>query len=112
MEKLVQLLESLNDNQKQLLKDTINHGWWGDGEYEFLINGKQETHYMQGYYTNDAKNGGHFSGRQISGMFRGLYKKIIGEYFSHATDWWEDGSGDMMFIRGDVSDFMEEWAKK
>lgn len=118
MEKLVQLLESLNDNQKQLLKDTINHGWWGDGDYEFIINGEIKTLHMQGYITNDAKDAGHFSGRQVSAMFRSLYKNLclnkhgLGEYFSHATNWWGDGSGDVMFIRDDVSDFMEEWAKK
>ena len=110
--KLEQLLEGLTDKQQTLLKDTIKFGSWGDGDYEFLINGEYKTCGMYGYCTNDAKEGGHFSGRQVSAMFRGLYKKIIGEFFSHASDWWGDGSGDMMFIRYDAVDFMEDLAKK
>lgn len=112
MEKLIKLLDTLTDEQKQLLKDTIKFWFWGDGDQEFLIDGKIETRGMYGYCTNEAKNAGHFSGRKISAMFRSMYKKIIGEFFSHCSDWWGDGSGDMLFIREDVVDFMEDWAKK
>ena len=116
--KLEQLLAGLTNDQQTLLKDTINFGSWGDSDYEFLIDGKIETRSMYGYCTNDAKQGGHFSGRRVSAIFRSLYKKLglnkqgLGEYFSHNSDWWGDGSGDMMFIRYDAVDFMEDWANK
>ena len=116
--KLEQLLAGLTNDQQTLLKDTIKFGSWGDSDYEFLIDGKIETRSMYGYCTNDAKQGGHFSGRQVSAMFRSLYKGLglnkqgLGEYFSHNSDWWGDGSGDMMFIRYDAVDFMEDWARK
>ena len=118
MGKLVETIESsLTKDEQQLLKDTIIHGSWGDGAYEFLDeNGNEATFNMYGYYTNDAKSGGHFSGRQVSQMFRSIYKKMcpktIGEFISHCTDWWDDGSGDMLFVKGDYVDEIEKWARE
>ena len=115
---LIQQIEaSLTDEQQQLRKDTINFGFWGDGSYEFLINGELQTCMMNGYCTNDAKEGGHFEGQKISAMFRSIYSKLglkkgIGEYISHCSDWWGDGTGDMIFIRKDVCEDIEEWAKE
>lgn len=110
-------IEQLTPDQQQLLKDTINYGFWGDCDYEFLDeNGNQETVSCNGYCTNDAKRGGHFSGRQISNMFRSIYRKLcptrLGRVISHCSDWWGDGSGDMLFIRQEFINDFEEWAKE
>lgn len=108
----------LTDEQQQLLKDTINYGAWGDGDFNFLnTDGSWTTDGMYGYCTNDAKLAGHFSGRKVSAMFRSIYRKLcdpsgIGMIISHCTDWWEDGSGDMLFIRESFVDAFEEWAKQ
>lgn len=108
----------LTEEQQQLLKDTINHGAWGDGAFEFLNeDGSWTTDMMYGYCTNDAKRAGHFSGRKVSAMFRSIYRKLcdpagIGMIISHCTDWWGDGSGDMLFIRDKFVDAFEEWAKQ
>lgn len=115
------LLNLLTDEQKQLLADTINKGYWGDCEMEFVNeDGEVVTVYCDGFCTNDAKNAGHFSGRKVSAMFRSMYRKIetihnpgsgIGEITCHCNDWWGDGSGDMMFIRDPYCDEAREWAK-
>ena len=108
----------LNEQQQQLLKDTIRYGCWGDSSYEFWDENDQvETVGMMGYCSNDAKEAGHFSGRQVSGMFRGIYSKLcpnngIGKVISHHSDWWGDGSGDMLFIRSNWVDAFEEWARQ
>ena len=118
IEDIVLVVSVLTEEQQQLLKDTINYGAWGDADYEFLTeNGEIETVPMFGYCTNDAKRAGHFSGRKVSAMFRSIYRKLcnpsgIGMIISHCTDWWEDGSGDMLFIRERFVDAFEEWAKQ
>lgn len=118
-------MEVLTPEQQQLLKDTINYGCWGDSEYEFLKtqdgggeDDNIETTGMMGYCTNDAKMAGHFEGRKISAMFRSIYRKLcpenrnqIGHILSHCRDWWDDGSGDMLFIRHEWHQAFEEWAK-
>lgn len=114
-----EIVSLLTDEEKQLLKDTIRYGSWGDSEYEFLNeNGESEMDSMYGYCTNDAKNGGHFSGRKVSAMFRSIYKKLcphchnqIGNVVSHCHDWWGDGTGDMLFIRYEYVDAFEKWAR-
>jgi len=118
VEQVESLLSELTEDERQLLKDTIKYGGWGDGDYEFLKDdGSYETVGMYGYCTNDAKNGGHFSGRVVSSMFRAIYKKLckadkhrIGEVISHCNDWWGDGSGDMLFIRFTWCDAFEKWS--
>lgn len=114
-----EIVSVLTEEQKQLLKDTIKYGSWGDSDYEFLNeNGEIEIDSMFGYCTNDAKNGGHFSGRKVSAMFRSMYKKLcpyhhnqIGRVISHCHDWWGDGTGDMLFIRYEYVDAFEKWAR-
>lgn len=116
--KVIELIESvLSDEEQQLLKDTIRYGLWGNGSYEFSIDGEIRTEGMVGYYTNNAKLAGHFEGKKIGPMFRSIYKKLglrkgLGKYISHASDWWGDGSGDMLFVRDDVYQEVEEWAKE
>ena len=115
-----EIVSVLTAEQQQLLKDTINHGCWGDAEYEFLDeNGEAETVGMVGYCTNEAKLAGNFTGRKISAMFRAIYKKLctehhnqIGRFISHCRDWWGDGSGDMLFIRSGYWQTFEEWARQ
>lgn len=117
--KIEEIVSVLTPDEQQLLKDTINEGFWGDGDMEFLDeNGNEETVGMYGYCTNDAKNAGHFSGRVVATMFRSIYKKLcaarsnnVGRYLSHCNDWWGDGSGDMIFIRSEHAELFEEWAK-
>ena len=118
MQQVEEIVAVLTPGEQQLLKDTIRYGGWGDSCSEFLNdNGEVETVTMYGYCTNDAKNGGHFSGRGVSSMFRSIYKKLcpeyhnqIGRYISHCNDWWGDGSGDMLFIREGYYPTFEEWA--
>lgn len=120
IEDVLNVVSVLTDEQKQVLKDSINYGSWGSADYEFIdVSGNVETVGMYGYCTNEAKNGGHFEGRKISGLFRGIYSRLcsnehhhqIGRVLSHCRDWWGDGSGDMLFIREEYVDAFEEWAK-
>lgn len=116
---VINAIESqLTANEQQLLKDTINYGFWGDCDIEFRNEaGDVETTYAWGYCTNDAKKAGHFSGRKVATMFKSIYKKLCpenhtGRFLSQCNDWWGDGSGDMLFIRGELSNSLEEWAKQ
>lgn len=110
--------EQLTTDEQQLLKDTINYGIWGDCDMEFRTEkGEVETVCAWGYCTNDAKNAGHFKGRTIATMFRSIYKKLCpenhtGRFLSQCNDWWGDGSGDMLFLRSELHDGLEEWAKQ
>lgn len=86
------------ENEIQAIKDCVIYGSWGDSTVNFI----DGDHFGFGYCTNDAKEGGHFSGRQISGLFSSISKKIekFGiNWMAHFPDWWGDGSGDMLFIR-------------
>ncbi len=115
-----ELVSILTEDEQQLLKDTIIYGSWGDSDSEFLNeNGEIVTESMYGYCTNDAKRGGHFTGRKVSAMFKSIYKKLcpehnnmIGSFLSHCNDWWGDGSGDMLFIKYGYYNAFEEWARK
>lgn len=113
------LVKELTEEQKQLLKDTINYGSWGGDLVDFVDeDGNLYGHHAYGYCTNDAKNAGHFSGRKISAMFRAIYKKlcchdgIYGEFLTHYSDWWGDGTGDMLFIKLELVNAFEEWARE
>lgn len=111
------LSKGVNRRPKATLERTINHGFWGDDYADFVDNkGNVEEHSADGYCTNDAKRAGHFSGRKISAMFKAIYKKLCingnkGEFLTHYSDWWGDGTGDMLFIRNDFVDAFEEWAR-
>lgn len=109
----------LTEDEKLLLADTIKHGEWGDCDMEFEEGGKSVTDYAIGFCTNDAYEGGHFERRKLSSMFKKLYKKLPKQYFNHCSDWWDDGSGDMMFIRTpedkpgeDFNKMMYEWTNE
>lgn len=118
-EEVINIIKSqLTSDEQQLLKDTINYGSWGDCDMEFRNEvGEVETAYAWGYCTNDAKNAGHFNGRKVASMFKSIYKKLCpdnhtGRFLSQCNDWWGDGSGDMLFIRGVAYKVVEEWAKQ
>lgn len=110
------------ENEIQVIKDAILYGGWGDSEVRF--GNDTEDHFGFGYCTNDAKKGGHFVGRQISGLFSSISKKIekFGiNWMVHFPDWWGDGTGDMLFIRCHQNDddhsgsalyeLVEKWAR-
>lgn len=115
--KVNELVKELTEEQKQLLKDTINYGAWGTTSMEFRNeSGKVETVDAYGYCTNDAKRAGHFSGRKVSVMFRNIYGKLCpdkgcGTWMTQIHDWWGDGTGDMLFIRASLSNEFDSWAK-
>lgn len=120
IEDVKRVVSVLTEDQQQVLKDCIVYGGWGDADYEFLDeDGGIESVMMMGYCTNDAKEAGHFEGRKVSGLFRGIYSRLcskehshkIGRVISHASDWWGDGSGDMLFIRDEYVNAFEEWAR-
>ena len=116
-----ELFDIFTPQQLQAIKDAIIYGAWGDTSQEFY--GKDgrlsETHYAWGFCTNDIYKGGHFKNRRsMSGIISGISKKIKTEklnFIIHCSDWWDDGTGDMMFIAMDVVDAkieeLEEWAK-
>ena len=119
------ILNVLTDDEKQLMADTINYGGWGDCDMTFINDDGTEVDTMCfGYITNLAKDGGHFSGRKVSAMFRSIYRKIenkrpdtwrkgtgAGEITCHFNNWWEDGSGDVLFIREPFCDEAEKRAE-
>lgn len=112
-----------NFTEKQILaiKDTINHGYWGDCTMEFLNPDGTwtEAKWTDGYITNDAHKSGHWANRRsLSGVFSGISKKICQRnlpFILHMHDWWGDGSGDVMFFNYDALDCtrdeLEEWAR-
>lgn len=102
----------LTANAIQLIKDVIRYGYWGDSDFTF--NG--ETKMGDGYITNDAKRGGHFSGKQISGIMSGVAKAAKTHQCSFMvsmSDWWGDGTGDVLAFSTDFasSDELEAWAQ-
>lgn len=102
----------LTANAIQLIKDVIRYGYWGDADFTF--NG--ETKMGDGYITNDAKRGGHFSGKQISGIMSGVAKAAKTHqcsFMASYTDWWGDGTGDVLAFSTDFAsnDELNEWAQ-
>ena len=113
-----EILADLTADEKQLLKDTINKGFWGDGDEQFLDENRNlDIVPMRGYCINDAHLAGHFKGYIITTMFKSIFKKLcpannnqLGRYISHYNDWLGDGSGDMLFIRASLAPEFEKWA--
>lgn len=117
IEEVKSIVSVLTEEQQQVLKDTIRYGYWGDDENTFLDEkGEVVGDCADVYITNDAKRGGHFTGRKIAGLFRSIYSKLCpakgtGKVISHCSDWWGDGSGDVLFIRSGYVLAFEEWAR-
>lgn len=112
------LLDKLSDKQKQLLKDTIINGFWGTCDSEFINEeGTIIVSNCNGYVVNSAKEAGHFNGRQVSAMFRSIYSKLcsnrgMGNFLSHISNYWGNGSGDALFIKRDYVIAFERWARE
>ena len=116
MNKITEKLATIfTKKQIQVLKDAWRYGAWGDAEVNFGEIDKDEWGY--GACTNDAKKGGHFTGRQISGIMSGISKKIDAtgtNMVASFPDWWGDGSGDMVFFNisvlcSDLTEDGKEW---
>lgn len=116
MRTIDEILNVLNDEQKQLLADTINFGCWGDCSQEFA----DDDDMAMGYITDDAYQGNHFPRRSLSTRFQSLFKALGLEgnkyskrcvEFKWIYDWWDDGSGSVLFIRDGLDIQFEEWAK-
>lgn len=116
MRTLNEITASLTDEQKQLLADTIRYGFWGDSEMAFA----EGEIWCNGYITNDAYRGGHFERKTLSIKFQGLFKalELKGDKYGKENgemmwihDWWGDGSGSVLFIRSELCNDFEQWAK-
>ena len=123
MNKITENLSTIfTAKQIQVLKDAWRYGAWGDAQVNFR---EDKDRIGFGACTNDAKDGGHFTGRQISGIMSGISKKITEtntNMVASFPDWWGDGSGDMVFFNVDVLcsdltedgkewEMMDEWAR-
>ena len=121
MNKITKKLATIfTEKQIQVLKDSWRYGSWGDAEVNFS---KDKDEWGLGACTNDAKHGGHFTGRQISGIMSGISKKIDATHTDMVVnfpDWWGDGTGDMVFFNIEAFGFdnstdgwsaLDEWSK-
>lgn len=110
-----QIISQLNEQETEVLKCTVKQGGWGSADYEFLTEtGETETADLYGYFTNDIKVEG-LNRKQLPAIYKSIYKKLcnprgIGRYISHCSDWWGDGSGDMLFIRYELNETFKHWA--
>lgn len=118
MRTLENIISNLTEEQKQLLADTINYGAWGDCQEYFSE--EEPCVYVYGYITDDAYRAKHFERRTLSNKFRSLFKALglEGDRWCKRSgemvwryDWWDDGSGSVLFIREELSDEFEAWAK-
>lgn len=121
MNKITETLSKIfNEKQIQAMKDAWRCGAWGDSEVNF---GGEDDAWGLGACTNDIKDGGNFSGRQISGIVSGISKKIDETGTNMVAcfpDWWGDGSGDMIFFNTEALGYnnstdgwkaLDEWSK-
>jgi hypothetical protein len=90
--KVAEAFSMFNENQQQALKMIVRQGFWGDTDMTF---NDEECYYSYGYFTNMG------NGKQYSGTLSGISKKIKSSgtnLIFMCSDWWGDGSGDMMFF--------------
>jgi hypothetical protein len=107
----------LTEQEALLLADTIQQGEWGDAKVMFLSDNGDVEEWAMGYCTNDAYLGEHFERRMLPNMFKQLYKKLTpcgihGYDFSHFSDWWGDGTGDMLFIKTPENETSDSWSEQ
>lgn len=110
------LTEFFTEKQIQVIKDIIIYGEWGDCDMEFGDN--TICNHAFGYFTN-LKDKGKYKGKELSGICSGISKKIKENNYkviAMASDWWGDGTGDMMFLNMDLlcikdSSELDKWAK-
>lgn len=121
MNKITEALSQVfNEKQIQAMKDCWRYGAWGDAEVNF---GGEHDEWGLGACTNDIKKGGHFTGRQVSGIISGISKKIDESGTNMVAcfpDWWGDRTGDMMFFNTEALGFnnstdsweaLNDWSK-
>jgi hypothetical protein len=99
------------EKQLEAIKLIIRKGGWGDTDMEFGENGA--CNYAYGYFTNMGKS------KEFSGILSGISKTIKASgttAIKMCSDWWEDGSGDMVFFNMDFLECepeeLKEWANK
>lgn len=105
-----ELLTSIfTEQQLGAVKEIITHGSWGSSDIDFGDSGEESDAY--GYFTNLGK------GKQFSGFMSGVkkaIKKSETKAIKHCSNWWQNGSGDMMFFNLDLLECtateLEEWA--
>jgi len=105
--KIEEAFSMFNENQIEAIKLIVRKGFWGDCDMTF---DDEKTYHAYGYFTNMDK------GRQYSGIMSGISKKLKSSntnLISMCSDWWQDGSGDMMFFNMELIDAieLENWAK-
>ena len=109
MNKITETLSNFfTEKQIQAMKDAWKYGSWGDCDIMFY--GDDHDSYAFGACTNDIKQGGHFSGRQISGILGGISRNIKNKncnLVENIPNWWGDGSGDMIFFNVNAFDLSE-----
>ena len=104
--------ENFTEKQIDVIKKVIRFGAWGDCDLEFGDN--KETNYAYGYETNISKKT-NYSGKEFSGICSGIAKTIKTKnlnFVKNISDYWGDGSGDMLFLNYDILDReeIESWA--
>lgn len=112
-----ELFNIFNPTQIEILKEAVKYGIWGDTTHEFGNKGQVSASGI-GCCTNEIKRGGKYKGKQLSG-FISTIKKVIKQndltFISSASDWWGDGSGDMIFFNIDELDTdwseLSKWAR-
>ncbi len=104
-------LNIFTDKQIEAIKLIIIKGGWGDCDLEFGINKHCNDAY--GYSTNINK------GKEFSGILSGISKTIKStgtNAIKMCPDWWNDGSGDMMFFNLDLLECeagdLKKWASE
>lgn len=105
--KIEEAFSMFNENQIEAIKLIVRKGFWGDCDMTF---DDEKTYHAYGYFTNMGK------GKQYSGTMSGISKTLKASntnLISMCSDWWQDGSGDMMFFNMELIDSieLENWAK-
>ncbi len=109
-----ELLTSIfTEEQLKAIKLIITNGFWGDCDIEFGSGENTEVKYACGYYTNMGKD------KSFSGFMSGVSKTIKKsgtKALTMCNDWWQDGSGDMMFFNMELLECnyneLEKWASE
>lgn len=116
-----ELRKVFTDKQIIALQQCVVWGGWGDCDMEFKEeDGEWHTSYAWGCITNDTgiQSPLYENKKQFSGVFRGVVKKVKDghPYLTYIQDWWEDGSGNVIFFNlgklGWKVIELEKWARE
>lgn len=101
--------QHFTETEIQVIKDTIRHGAWGNADFWFPQCGNR---CVWGYVTDYTHKGGRFNGKQLSGIYSGIAKKIKNVPFMfHERDYWGNNSGSMLAVNTDDNDSLIKWSK-